>query len=123
MTPAAKATSASPQVVTLKINGHDLSARADETILEVARENKIRIPTLCYVDGLSGFGACRMCLCEIKGTSKLLPACVTRVTEGMDVTTDSPRLQKYRRMVIEMLFAERNHVCSVCVSNGHCELQ
>ena len=54
---------------------------------------------------------------------KLLPACVTRVAEGMDISTDTPRLQKYRRMTIEMLLAERNHICSVCVSNGHCELQ
>src|SRR3954447_24753825 len=111
------------QVVTLKVDDKDVSARADETILQVARENGIDIPTMCYLEGLSGWGACRLCLVEIKGTPKLLPACVTRVTEGMEVTTESPRLRKYRRMVVEMLFSERNHVCSVCVSNGSCELQ
>jgi bidirectional [NiFe] hydrogenase diaphorase subunit len=111
------------QVVTLKIDDKDVSARADETILDVARENGIEIPTLCYLEGLSGWGACRLCLVEIKGTPKLLPACVTRVAEGMEVITESPRLQKYRRMVVELLFSERNHVCSVCVSNGSCELQ
>jgi bidirectional [NiFe] hydrogenase diaphorase subunit len=110
-------------VVTLTIDGHDASARADQTILDVAREIGIDIPTLCHLDGLSGVGACRLCLVEIKGTPKLLPACVTRVQEAMEVTTDSPRLRKYRKMVVEMLFAERNHVCSVCVSNGLCELQ
>jgi len=110
-------------VVTLKINGNDVSGRADETILDVARENKIDVPTLCYIDGLSGWGACRLCLVEVKGSNKLLPACVTRVAEGMDVTTTSDRLEKYRRMIVQMLFSERNHVCSVCVSNGHCELQ
>ena len=114
---------APPRVVTLKVDGRDVSARADETILSVARENQVQIPTLCFLEGLSGWGACRMCLCEIKGTPKLLPACVTLVQEGMEVTTASARLQKYRRMVLEMLFAERNHVCSVCVSNGNCELQ
>ena len=58
-----------------------------------------------------------------QGQNKLLPACVTMVEEGMEVTTDSERLQNYRRMILELLFTERNHVCSVCVSNGHCELQ
>jgi bidirectional [NiFe] hydrogenase diaphorase subunit len=111
------------QVVTLKIDDRDVSARSDETILSVARENGIAIPTLCYLEGLSGWGACRLCLVEIKGTPKLLPACVTRVADGMEVTTDSPRLAKYRRVIVELLFSERNHVCSVCVSNGQCELQ
>ena len=110
-------------VVTLKIDGEDYSAQSDQTILDVAQENKVFIPTLCCLEGLSGWGGCRLCVIELKGTPKLLPACVTRVAEGMEVVTDSPRLQKYRRMIIEMLFAERNHVCSVCVSNGHCELQ
>lgn len=112
-----------PRVVTLKINGHDVSGREDETILELARENNIFIPTLCHLDGLSDIGACRLCLVEVKGMGKLQPACVLHPSEGMEVLTDSPRLQRYRRMVIEMLFAEGNHVCSVCVSNGHCDLQ
>ncbi len=110
-------------VVTLKIDGTDVSARADETILQVARENNIDIPTLCFLEGLSGWGACRLCVVEVQGINKLLPACVTRVSEGMQVTTNSPRLLKYRRMILEMLFSERNHICSVCFSNGHCELQ
>ena len=110
-------------VVTLSIDGREVGARSNETILQVARENKIAIPTLCYLAGLSGWGACRMCLVEIAGASKLLPACTTRVSEGMAVTTNSARLKNYRKMVIELLFAERNHICSVCVSNGQCELQ
>ncbi len=109
--------------VTLKIDGHDCSAHSGETILEVARENKIDIPTLCCLEGLSGWGGCRLCLVELRGSPKLLPACVTKVTEGMDVITTSERLTKYRRTIIEMLFSERNHICAVCVSNGHCELQ
>ena len=68
-------------------------------------------------------GACRLCLVEIKGSNKLLPACVTQVEEGMEVTIDSERLDSYRKLILELLFAERNHVCSVCVVNGHCELQ
>jgi bidirectional [NiFe] hydrogenase diaphorase subunit len=112
-----------PGVVTLQIDGRDVGATEDETILDVARQNGINIPTLCNLPGLSGIGACRMCLVEIKGTPKLLPACVTRVKEGMEVTTQSERLAHYRKTIIELLFTERNHVCSVCVSNGHCELQ
>lgn len=111
------------KVVTLKIDDHDVSAREDQTVLEVARENGFRIPTLCHLDGVSDIGACRLCIVEIKGSPKLQPACVTTVAEGMEVITNSERLQAYRRTILEFLFSERNHVCSVCVSNGHCDLQ
>jgi bidirectional [NiFe] hydrogenase diaphorase subunit len=110
-------------IKTLRIDGLDVSARQDETILGVARQNNIFIPTLCALRGLSNAGACRLCLVEVKGSNRLLPACVTRVEEGMEVTTHSERLQRYRRQILELLFTERNHICSVCVSNGHCELQ
>jgi bidirectional [NiFe] hydrogenase diaphorase subunit len=115
--------SAAVDVKTLIIDGKDVSGRAGQTILEVARENNIDIPTLCHLDGLGDVGACRLCLVEIKGSNKLLPACVATVEEGMEVNTATERLQKHRRTILELLFAERNHVCSVCVSNGHCELQ
>ncbi len=111
------------EVKTLIIDGQEVSALRGQTILEVARENDINIPTLCHLDGLSDVGACRLCLVEIKGSNKLLPACVATVYEGMEVSTNTERLKKHRRMILEMLFAERNHICSVCVSNGHCELQ
>jgi bidirectional [NiFe] hydrogenase diaphorase subunit len=111
------------RVVTFRIDDRDLSAREDETILDVARENGIPIPTLCYLEGLSVWGSCRLCLVEVAGTNRLLAACATRVTEGMQILTNTERLQRYRRGIVELLFAERNHVCSVCVSNGHCELQ
>src|ERR1700757_1409291 len=110
-------------VKTLLIDGQEVSARAGQTILEVAKENDINIPTLCHLDGLSDVGACRLCLVEIKGNNKLLPACVTSVYEGMEVNTQTEKLQKHRRTILELLFAERNHICSVCVANGHCELQ
>jgi bidirectional [NiFe] hydrogenase diaphorase subunit len=110
-------------VKTLKINDIDVSGRQDESILDIARENDIFIPTLCHIDGLTSIGACRMCLVEVAGSNKLLPACVTQVQEGMEVFTHSERLEKYRRMILEMLFVEGNHVCAVCVANGNCELQ
>ena len=112
-----------PGVKTLKIDGRDCSARPEETILYVARENKIHIPQMCELEGLSTVGACRLCLVEVKGSNRLLPACVTHVEEGMEVTTASERLDHYRKMIVELMFTERNHICSVCVSNGHCELQ
>jgi bidirectional [NiFe] hydrogenase diaphorase subunit len=115
--------SATVDVKTLVIDGKNVSARAGQTILEVARENGIEIPTLCHLDGLTDVGACRMCVIEIKGLNKLLPACVATVEEGMEVSTQSERLQKHRRTILELLFAERNHICAVCVANGNCELQ
>jgi bidirectional [NiFe] hydrogenase diaphorase subunit len=110
-------------IKTLKIDGKDVSARAEETILEVARQNNIFIPRLCELKGLSTVGACRLCLVEVKGSNRLLPACVTRVEEAMEVLTTSERLERYRKAILELLFTERNHICSVCVSNGHCEMQ
>jgi bidirectional [NiFe] hydrogenase diaphorase subunit len=117
------ATTVGARVITLKIDDREVGAQENQTILEVARENEIFIPTLCHLEGLAPVGACRLCLTEIAGSNKLLPACVTRVTDGMVITTDSERLRKYRRMVLELLFSERNHICSICVSNGHCSLQ
>ncbi|HEX7653117.1 MAG TPA: bidirectional hydrogenase complex protein HoxU [Verrucomicrobiae bacterium] len=93
------------------------------SVLQAATEAGITIPTLCHLEGVYDVGACRLCLVEVAGTPKLLPACTTKVAEGMDIKTESERLRKYRRMTLELLFAERNHVCAVCVANGHCELQ
>ena len=110
-------------VHTLEIDGREGGARAGETILEVAREHDIEIPTLCALEGLGAVGACRLCLTEVEGAGRLLPACTTAVSEGMVVRTRSERLDRYRRGVLELLFAERNHQCAICVSNGHCGLQ
>jgi len=100
-----------------------VSAREEETVLEAARNAGIAIPTLCHLDGVGDVGACRLCLVEVAGSSRLQPACVSKVAEGMEVLTNTERLRKYRRMIVEILFAERNHICSVCVANGNCELQ
>ena len=110
-------------VHTLRIDGVECAGSADQAVLEVARENGIAIPTLCHLDGLCDVGACRLCVVEVQGSTKLLPACTTQVADEMDVATVSPRLEVYRRTIIEMLFVERNHVCAVCVANNHCELQ
>jgi bidirectional [NiFe] hydrogenase diaphorase subunit len=110
-------------VKTLLLDGKPVSAGEGQSLLDLCRENGVKLPTLCHLDGLSDVGACRLCLVEVKGSNKLLPACTTQAQEGMDVTTTSDRLRRYRRQIVELLFAERNHVCAVCVANGNCELQ
>lgn len=110
-------------VITLTLNDEIVSARSEQTLLDIIRERGIELPTLCYLEGLSGRGGCRLCMVEIAGSPRLFAACVTLAQQGMIVTTHSDRLVKYRKMILELLFAERNHVCAVCVMNGHCELQ
>jgi len=109
--------------VKLKIDGIEVTAYEGETILSAAKRAEIRIPALCYLDGLSGYGSCRLCIVEVKGSPKLFPACTTPVSNGMEVITDSEKLRKYRKMTIELLLSEKPHVCAVCVANGNCELQ
>jgi bidirectional [NiFe] hydrogenase diaphorase subunit len=106
---------------TLTINGTLVSARSGESILTAARDAGVKIPTLCHLDGISEVGACRLCLVEVSG--RIRPACSTEVTEGMEIQTNTERLRAYRRQILELLFAERSHVCAVCVASGHCELQ
>jgi len=106
-------------VHTLRIDGADVAGTDGESILAVATENGIHIPTMCHLDGLSDVGSCRLCVVEIAGSTKLAPACVTAVVEGMEVTTTSEQLTEYRQTITEMLFLERNHVCAVCVANNH----
>jgi bidirectional [NiFe] hydrogenase diaphorase subunit len=110
-------------VLTFRVNDQEITAQSGQTVLSAAREAGIPIPTLCHFEGLSSVGACRLCLVEVQGAPKLLASCVTQVAEGMQVQTDTEQLREYRRMIVELLLAERNHVCSVCVANGHCELQ
>lgn len=110
--------------MTLTIDGRRVEAGEGQTILQVAKAAGIRIPTLCYLEGLSSPGMCRLCLVEIRSQrGRLAPACVTPAEEGMEVVTDSEALRGLRRLTLELLFAERNHICAFCVQNGHCELQ
>jgi bidirectional [NiFe] hydrogenase diaphorase subunit len=116
-------TPANAKVVTLRIDDQDVSGHDNQTVLEVAREHEIFIPTLCHLEGLTPIGACRLCLVEVTGSAQLQAACAIAVREGMEVFTRSERLDSYRKLIVEMLFTEGNHICSVCVANGHCDLQ
>ena len=109
--------------VSLSIDGRQINCSPGTSILQAALENGIKIPTLCHDPHLKPVGACRLCLVEVEGSERLQAACVTSVSEGMRVHTQTPRLQEIRRTVIELLFTEGNHVCAICVANGHCELQ
>jgi len=110
-------------VKTLQIDGQMVTGVEGDAIFKVAWEHGIHIPRLCHVGGLSDVGACRLCLVEVEGQRNLQASCLTSVEEGMVVRTDTPRLQAHRKLIVELLLAERNHVCSVCVANGACELQ
>jgi bidirectional [NiFe] hydrogenase diaphorase subunit len=110
-------------VKTLEIDGRMVTGVTGETIFAVAWEHGVKIPRLCHVGGLSDPGACRLCLVEIEGQRKLQAACLTPIEEGMVVRTSTEKLERQRRLIVELLLAERNHVCAVCVMNGACELQ
>ena len=110
-------------VITLTINDELISAQEGQSLLQLIKEQNIILPTLCHLEGLSERGGCRLCMVEVAGVPKLLAACVTAAQEGMVVQTHSERLVKYRQMIVELLLAERNHICAVCVMNGNCELQ
>jgi len=107
----------------LVIDGKEVSAKEGDTILTAAKENGIYIPTMCYLEGLSVLGGCRLCIVEIKGTSRIFSSCSTPVSDKMELITNSEKLKKYRKMIVELLLSERTHICSVCVANGFCELQ
>jgi bidirectional [NiFe] hydrogenase diaphorase subunit len=109
--------------LSIRIDGELISALEGQSILQAAKANGKFIPTLCDLEGLTPVGACRICIVEVSGTDRLLPACTTPIQDGMSVTTKSQRLTEYRRISLELLLVERNHVCAACVSNGHCELQ
>lgn len=111
------------RVKSFKINDICVTGQSNQTILEVAHDNNIEIPTMCYLEGLSCVGSCRMCIVEIKGSHEPTPACTAKIKEGMEVTTNSPQIEAARKMILSMMFSERSHVCSTCVANGDCELQ
>jgi bidirectional [NiFe] hydrogenase diaphorase subunit len=109
--------------VTITLDDTEVEAFEGESVLQAARRNGIDIPSLCFLEGISVVGACRICVVEVSEQHHLRPACATPVVEDMEVWTNSPRLRSHRRTILELLFAEGNHVCAVCVANGNCELQ
>ena len=109
--------------VTVTFDGVEYEAFADESVMDAARRLGVPIPSLCYLEGLSVWGGCRLCVVQVAEDHRLRPACATALAPDMEIKTDTPQLRAHRKAITEMLFAEGNHVCAVCVSNGDCELQ
>ncbi|MFO7548931.1 MAG: bidirectional hydrogenase complex protein HoxU [Acidimicrobiia bacterium] len=109
--------------IPVTLDGRETLAFEGETVLDLARREAVHIPTLCFLEGLSRYASCRLCLVSIAETPGLRPACATVIAEDMEVWTQTEEIRRYRRMIVELLFAEGNHICAVCVSNGACELQ
>ncbi len=109
--------------ITLTINGKQVKGQQGDTVLAVCEANGIKLPTLCHYKGLVDVGACRLCLVEIEKERKPVPACTYPARDGIVVVTSNDKLEKYRRLVLELLFTERNHLCAYCVASGDCELQ
>ncbi len=109
--------------VNIKINGKDYVVPEGSTILEAARMNNIRIPTLCYIKEINEIGACRMCVVEVTGAKTLVAACVNPVSEGMEIFTNSKRVLNARRMNLQLLLSNHDRQCLSCVRSYDCELQ
>ncbi|MDD5312709.1 MAG: molybdopterin-dependent oxidoreductase [Dehalococcoidia bacterium] len=109
--------------ITLTINGKQCKGKQGDSVLDVCMANGIELPTLCHYKGLSDVGACRMCLVEIEKERNFVPACTHPASDGQVVKTSNEKLEKYRRLILELLFTERNHLCAYCVASGDCELQ
>ncbi len=107
----------------MKINGIEIAFERGKTVLEVCKGAGIFVPTLCHDDRLEPYGGCRLCLIEIKGVRKLLPACTTPADEGMEITTENERLTKIRKEVLALLLSNHPNECMTCEACGDCSLQ
>ncbi|XMB86996.1 formate dehydrogenase subunit alpha [Mycoplasmatota bacterium WC44] len=110
-------------MVKLKINGIPCEVAEDKTVLEVAREIGIDIPTLCHDDRLSNETSCRLCVVEVSGSNKLLTSCNLPVREGMDILTHSDKVNKARKHNLSLLWGSHPNECVTCEKSGECKLQ
>jgi [NiFe] hydrogenase diaphorase moiety small subunit len=107
--------------VRLQIDGVEVGAEAGQTLVDVAADHGVFIPTLCYVRDKPCLGTCRVCSVKVNG--HVNAACTVKVAPGMQVEVDEPSLVDLRRALVEMLFAEGNHNCPSCEKSGRCQLQ
>ncbi len=110
-------------MVNIKINGLSLSVPEGTTILTAAESHGISIPHLCYLEKINGIGACRLCCVEVKGEEKLVPSCITKAAEGMEVVTNSQRVRSRARTNLQFLMSQHDGRCTQCVLSGNCRLQ
>ncbi len=112
------------RMLNVKINGRDYQVPDGTTILKAARDYaKIDVPTLCYLEGISEEGACAICVVEVKGARNLQRACVVKVSEGMEVFTNTPRVREARKLNVELLLANHPKDCFTCEKNQICTLR
>ncbi|MGI6684546.1 MAG: NADH-dependent [FeFe] hydrogenase, group A6 [Bacillota bacterium] len=111
------------EMVTLTIDNQKVQVEKGQTILDAAQKLGINIPTLCHLKGINEIGACRVCVVEVEGMRTLSASCVTQATEGMVVHTNTPRVQKARKLNVELLLGDHNYNCPSCIRNTKCELQ
>jgi len=109
--------------VTVNIDGKDFEAQAGQTILEVAKENGIFIPTLCHYQGTTNVGACRVCVVEVEKARSLVASCCMPVSPGMVIRTNTKRVRDAQRLIVELIWSSGDHNCLSCEQNGNCELQ
>lgn len=110
-------------MVNLKIDNIQVEVKEGTTILEAAALAGIPIPSLCYLKGINEIGACRVCVVEVKGKEKLLPACNNMAEDGMEIFTNSPRARETRRTNVELILSQHDCHCATCVRSGNCNLQ
>ena len=113
-------------MVNVKINGAAVSVPKGSTVLEAARYAGVEIPTLCFLKEINEIGACRICMVEVSEggrPARLVTACVYPVSEGMEVITNSPKVQNSRRITLEMILSTHDKKCLSCVRSTNCELQ
>ena len=112
------------EMLNIKINGMPFSVEKNTTILEACHQFGIKIPTLCYLKDINEIGACRMCLCEVKGARSLVAACVYPIDrEGTEIFTNTPQIQKYRKTTLELIVSNHDKKCLSCPRSNSCELQ
>ncbi len=107
----------------IEVNNRMVGAREGETILTALKRAGINVPTLCHIEGLPPTGACRICVVEVEGQRNLVPSCSFPVQPGMKIKTNSPRVVRARKTIIELLLANHPDDCLYCVRNENCELQ
>ncbi|MGL4960917.1 MAG: formate dehydrogenase subunit alpha [Inquilinus sp.] len=113
----------SPNMVTLEIDGEAVTVPAGTSVMRAAAEIETAIPKLCATDSLEPFGSCRLCVVEIEGRRGTPASCTTPVEPGMKVRTQTPKLAKLRRNVMELYISDHPLDCLTCAANGDCELQ
>lgn len=109
--------------VSLIIDGRQIKAQPDQTILQAAKNAGIKIPTLCAHEHLKPYGSCRLCIVEIEGKKGFSTSCTTLVQEGMIIHTNTEQINKIRKNIVELYLSEHNFECTTCANNLNCELQ